>query len=370
MRELQKHDQGKKLSLRVLHLIPTFGPGGAERQLAAIAPAMVNAGVECHIGYCDAGPNLAPLIDSDVFLHELKIKGHHDPRLLWALWRLIRKTKPDVVQTWLLQMDVLGGLAALCLKAPLVLSERSSELAYPSSWKNFVRSRIGFLASAIVANSKGGTDYWRNLGAKTPLHLIPNCVQPAKASVIAMPEFPPESRLIVFAGRLSWEKNVDLLGRALVRVVSSVPDTIALIFGVCPLAGELAEIIMKADMTERIRLMGYTDNLQTWMQIAEICISTSKFEGHPNVILEAAAAGCPLLISDIPAHREILDDSSASYFDTGSVDAVLAGILDALENPQTIRQKALKAKQEVSKFRLETVVDRYLNLYTELAERR
>lgn len=349
--------------MKVLHLIPSFGSGGAERQLSIIAPALAGAGVECHIGYCYGGPNLAPLLDSSVYLHQLRISGNHDPRLFWQIWSLIRAVKPHVVQTWLLQMDVVGGVAALLAGVPFVLSERSSASAYPSSWKMLARSKIGMRASSIVANSQGGVNYWKAQGAKAPIHLIRNCIIPKRA-LDDVDYVSPGAPLILFAGRLSPEKNVILLLDALIKVVSTVPECAVIMFGEGPLQGDLRRKIAGANMDGRIRLEGYTHNLATWMNRADVCVSISDFEGNPNVVLEAAGLGCPLVLSDIPAHREVFDETCAWFVRHKSVDDVKDGILRVLREKQERSAKAEKAKQLVTSYTPEVILAEYLNVYS------
>lgn len=350
--------------MRILHLIPSFGSGGAERQLSIIAPALAESGVECHIGYCYGGPNLATLQDGPVHLHQLRIGGNHDPRLFGQIWSLIRAVKPDVVQTWLLQMDVVGGVAAMLAQVPFILSERSSASAYPSGWKMLVRSKVGLRASSIVANSQGGVDYWVAQGATAPIHLIRNCVIPARSALADGEDVPSGPSLVLFAGRLSPEKNVVLLLDALIEVVNAAPECVVVMFGEGPMLDELRRKISDANMGGRIRLGGYTHNLAAWQKRADVCVSISDFEGNPNVVLEAAGQGCPLVLSDIPAHREVFDEASAWFVKHKSVGDVKDGILRVLREKQERTAKAEKAKQLVASYTPDVILAEYLNIYS------
>lgn len=352
--------------MKILHLIPSFGSGGAERQLSIIAPALAESGVECHIGYCSEGPNLKSLLGSAVHLHRIEVAGNHDPRLFWKIWRLIRAVKPDVVQTWLLQMDVVGGAAALLAHVPFVLSERSSVSAYPHGWKIFLRNKIGIFASSIVANSQGGVDYWTSLRVTAPIHLIRNCVIPGKHALVDIDDALPAAPLILFAGRLSPEKNVILLLDALIRMVSAAPEYVVVMFGEGPLVDDLRRKIADANMTGRIRLGGYTPNLATWLSRAEVCVSISNFEGNPNVALEAAVQGCPLVLSDIPAHREIFDETSAWFVKHATVEGVSDGILRALHGKGERSAKAERAKRVVASYTQDVILAEYLQVYSEV----
>jgi glycosyltransferase involved in cell wall biosynthesis len=349
--------------MKILHLIPSFGSGGAERQLSILAPALVERGVECHVGYCVDGPNIGPLLNTNVILHQLDVGGNHDPRLFLRVWKLIRTVRPDVVQTWILQMDVVGGMIALLMGVPFILSERSSASAYVSGWKTLVRSKIGLHASAIVANSQGGADYWADQGPNIPIHLIRNCVVPTSCAFADVDNVPVDVPLILFAGRLSQEKNVVLLLRAFIDVVNVVPECIVVMFGEGPLLDKLSLQISSANTYGRIRLEGYTDNLSAWLRRADVCVSISDFEGSPNVVLEAAGQGCPLVLSDIPAHREVFDETSVWFVEHKSVDEVRDGILRVLSKKQERAVKAEKAKQLISSYTHDVNFTKYIDLY-------
>ena len=116
-----------------------MGAGGAERQLAYLCAELPALGWEVHVALGAGGPNLARLRESGATVHTLGTRSNYDPRLAWRLWRLVRRIRPDLVQAWLLQMEVLAGLVATTSRIPWILSERSAAPAYPGSVKSSVR---------------------------------------------------------------------------------------------------------------------------------------------------------------------------------------------------------------------------------------
>jgi glycosyltransferase involved in cell wall biosynthesis len=146
--------------MHILHLIPALSGGGAERQLSYLAPELVRMGHEVHIAYSKEGPNKPEL--PGILLHQLKSRSNYDPYLLWQLVRIIRRIKPDIIHTWILQMDILGGIAARLNRIPWIFREPSSAMGYPPTWKNRLRVRVGSGATAIVSNSFGGYEYWKS----------------------------------------------------------------------------------------------------------------------------------------------------------------------------------------------------------------
>jgi glycosyltransferase involved in cell wall biosynthesis len=176
----------------------------------------------------------------------------------------------------------------------------------------------------------------------------------------------PAAPLILYAGRLSPEKNVILLLDALVRVLNAAPEYVAVMFGEGPLLNELCRKIAGADMIGRIRLGGYTRNLATWMKRTDVCVSISNFEGNPNVTLEAAAHGCPLVLSEIPAHREVFDETNAWFVNHKSEVDVSNGILSALREKGERSAKAERAKLVVACYSPYIILAEYLRVYSDV----
>jgi glycosyltransferase involved in cell wall biosynthesis len=103
------------------------------------------------------------------------------------------------------------------------------------------------------------------------------------------------------------------------------------------------------------------------MRVARVVVSIGQFEGNPNVVLEAMAIGCPLVVSEIPSHREILDDSSATFCDAPSAPEVGATINHVLSDPVAakIRAEAARGRSEI--WSIERAAQEHLRLYEVLA---
>lgn len=362
------------MTLTVLHAIPSFDGGGAERQLALLAPELCRLGVDTHVAYVHPGANLRPLLDTPVHLHPVACSGgNHDPRILLKLLGLIRTLRPAVVQTWLPQMDILAGVAARLTATPFLLSERSSAAAYAVGWKNRLRRWVGQRATAVVANSQSGLDYWGPTVADRRVIRNGMPLAAIRAAVPAVPGtlgLPPDARIALFAGRLNAEKNVATLLQALEAVLARQSDCVAVLFGDGPLHTSLRAQVERMQAHDRVRLAGFTPDLWCWMRRASVFVSVSLFEGNPNTVLEAMAIGCPLVVSDIPPHREILDERMARFCNPASKDAIAQAIEAVLEAPAAAAQRAAAASVAADEWTLERGARAYLDLYRELTSRR
>jgi glycosyltransferase involved in cell wall biosynthesis len=348
--------------MKVLHLIPSLGSGGAERQLSLLAPALHQFGTRCTVAYVQSGPNLKRLQEHKVPLHALPIRANHDPRTIMDLTVLVRQHRPHLIQTWLLQMDVFGGLVAHMTRTPWILSERSTAEFYVNNWKTRLRAKLGQGARAIVANSEGGLNYWRQQHPKGSLHWVPNCVSPEPLGM-APTSAHFDQKMVMFAGRFSPEKNVQTLIEAFIELALERTDLSVRLFGDGPLREQLEQTVARAGLSGRIQFMGYSDWLADWMRRAAVCVSVSHFEGHPNVVLEAASLGCPLVLSDIPAHRSALGHDAALFVSATSASAIVRGISQVLDDEPSARVRAQIATNAVQSLSVHNVAAQYQKIY-------
>ncbi len=348
--------------MRVLHLIPTLGGGGAERQIVALAQGLRTLGVDVHVGIVSEGANLTRLEAAGAIVHRIAARGNYDPMLPLRIARLIRRVHPDVVQTWLTQMDVVGGLAALMTRTPWIISERTNKVYYPRDLKHGFRHFIGRFASAIVANSRGGAEYWSAMPSKKVV-VVPNALPLADIELAVRDERDlGASEVILFAGRFDPAKNLPNLIDALSNVIRE-RDAVALLCGEGPLEGEVRARIGSAEMSDRIRLLGFTDQVFGLMKRADVFVSSSWFEGQPNAVLEAAACGGPLVLSDIPAHRECFGNDAALYADPSDPAAIAGAIRQTLDDRNAARQRAERARSIARQWSIERAASSYLQTY-------
>lgn len=363
-----KTADGNKPKLRILHLIPSFGEGGAERQLSLLAPALAERGIECHIAFNEGGIHLYKVTDGSVVLHRLPKRHNAHPARILDLVRIIRQVRPDIVQTWLTQMDVFGAIAAKICGMPYILSERASAAAYPAHWKNRLRSMLGRSANVIVANAAVGADYWHHEGATQPIIVIPNAIVTDRDNIV--PDevaHLPSAKLLLSAGRFSEEKNIDGLIAGIDRALDRLPDHQAIIFGDGHLREAVYAQVSSARNAARIFLPGFTEHLGFWRQRSDVFVSVTHQEGSPNVVLEAASEQCPLVLSDIPGHRECLSKDAAIWVDKDSPETIADGICKVALDRELAQRLAANAHADVSRYTLESAVDQYCQTYSALA---
>ena len=359
--------------MRVLNCISTLEGGGAERQFCYLCQGLVEMGVSVRAVSLHGGVNHPDLLRSGVAYERIGSMGNFDPLIVWRLRQAIRAFRPDLVQTWIPQMDILGGLAGILSDTPVVLTERAVAEATLSGWRLKAKVAVAHKAEAVIANSEAGAGFWR--GVCPRVAVIPNAVPFAEIEA-ATPLRPdavkgaPFQELILFLGRMAPQKNLEILLPALQRVLEARSEAVAAVVGSGPLFNSVAAAADAAAWRDRLRVLPYTDTPYSWLKSAKVFVSISHFEGNPNTVLEAIVAGVPLVLSDIPAHREFLDEQSALFISAQSIDSTASGILEVLQSPMAALARAHRAKGRIEGRTIGATTRQYLGVYEDALRRR
>jgi glycosyltransferase involved in cell wall biosynthesis len=175
------------------------------------------------------------------------------------------------------------------------------------------------------------------------------------------PEGSQASR-ILFAGRLTSQKNVLTFIKALARLRVRQPFS-ALVLGEGPDLPTALAMIAATDLGDRVRFTGYREDIWGLMKAASVFVSPSRFEGHPNVVLEAVACGTPLVVSDIPEHREFLDERTALLVPPDDDEALARALAQVSADPERARARAAAARPLVEALGVERAAALYDEVY-------
>jgi len=293
--------------MKLLHVIHSLRSGGAETQLALLTRELADNGHEVVVYCVNNNARLAK---------NIKVIKSSNPDLYpfvagLDLRKIIANENPDIVHLWLPpKLTIPCMLVAALHKKPCITSFRN-RMAIKSFVSIFdVITQFIFTKKVISNNPINQSSplhralYYRKKGTE-----IPNAVNiPDRLVGAALNTSLPDRILLI--GRLVEQKNFSLLIQATRLLMSSgynVSYTVE-IFGRGELDDSLKYDVKRAGLTDIFLFKGFTPDLYESMCLGGILVVPSLYEGMPNVVLEAARCGLPILMSDIPAHRNLYGD--------------------------------------------------------------
>lgn len=216
-----------------------------------------------------------------------------DWRHIVSIRRAIRQSGSPVVMTTKPKMHLLVIFACIGLPVRVVIREPGPS-ALPLDPQNLLRRRIYGRAAVVAANSQRAI---RNL---TPY------IHPSKLvylpNPLLMERQPPDgdapARTVLTVGRLHEQKGHDVLLRAFALVHREHPDWRLRLAGDGPLAGELRALAEQLGIQAHVEWLGATRDARACYAAADIFVLASRYEGTPNTLLEAMAAGRAVVVSD------------------------------------------------------------------------
>jgi len=324
--------------MRILLLIAVQSGGGAERQTMYLAEGLEKRGHEVMVAARG---------------ERLRRRHSWNPLQIVDVLRLVRAWKPDLVQSGSILTDVVGGIACAIARVPFVVREANSGALYRGVRGLIRRIVTRAFASAVIANTQAGVQYWMGMKRR---YMIRNG--------FPIEEGPPVERAEnrgLYVGRLDPPKNVDVVLRAVAKTDCTLD--------VCGQGHErenLESLARSLGIADRVHFHGWVDDVAVWRRSAGFGILVSSFEGHPNAIGEAFLDGLPMILSEIPTHREIASDDDALFVPPRDVDATAAAIRAILADRTAAAERAAHAKIRARAWTVDAMVASYENSWREI----
>jgi len=369
--------------MRIFLLVSDLRSGGAERVACTLAEAWVGRGDEVDLvaTYFEERSSFYPL-DSRVRARFIgDIVGRDRSRglirqavRLQALRRLIRETKPDVVVSFLTNVNVIAVLATLGLPVPVIVCERIDprrekipvalamlrRLTY--RWADAVTVQTQELAAALGP---------RWLGSRR-LHVVPNPLPPALEQRFAgAPVARGTAPTLAAVGRLAPQKQFDRLIAAFARCVA--PEWRLRIFGEGADRAKLEQQIEAGKLVGRVELAGVVTDIWDQLARADVFVLASSHEGFPNALLEAMALGLPCISFACPCGpREMTDEGrDALLVEQDDWDGLTEALQRLMDDATLRRQIGERAAASVRiRYAVPAVLARWDALFDAIRARR
>jgi len=341
--------------IAILHLRATGFVGGPERQILGQAQELPRHGFEAHIAsfiqadegaaFLDAAasrgldvlplPSAGPLdlspagrIVAEAARRRLKLICAHDPK-----------------------SALVGYVAARRSGLPLVAWVRGWT---GETWQVRLHERVHRWvlrrADLVIAVSAHQAELCRRAGvAAQRIRVIPNAVEVRRPTpgrdIRAEFGLPPSCRVVLSVGRLSPEKGHERLVAAAPSVLAEHPDLIFLVLGEGPRRGEIERAAQGLGLNGRLLLPGFHPDASALMAGADLLVLPSLTEGMPNVVLEAFAAGVPVVATRVGGVPEVVLDGETGWLaERPTPECIASAMLQALADPEERSRRAANAR--------------------------
>lgn len=355
----------------VLMVVDSLQMGGAERHAADLAIALHRRGVAVVVA-CSAGGFLAGAIERAgievCVLGSRQVKRRLGLLLAWRLRRLIHHRHVRLVHAHMYAGGAAGALALVGSGLPLVRTEHS-EASWRGRWATLV-GRLAYRRTAhiIAVSAPIRQRLVERDGVPAERVTVIPCAMPQdcpRQPSPALPETLGGRPLVGVVARLQPEKGVDVLLRAASRIVDRRPECTLVVMGDGPLRAMLEAQAARLGLAGHVHFLGFRPDVPALLPLLEVLVVPSLSEGAPLVVLEAMAAGVPVVASatgGIP--DQIRHEEDGLLVPPGDDAALAAAVLCLLEDPALARRYGEAGRRKVEQeFGFEEMVDRIEGIY-------
>lgn len=363
--------------MKILHLIQTSGPGGAEKLLLSLTQNS-NDKYTHKVGLLKNGWLCKKLQDRGVAVKIIPSGGSFDIKLIRGLVNLVKKEKIDLIHSHLLDMNFYSCLAAYFAKVPHISTEhgdvhhasKTIDLKTKAKAKAISRfsDRIVFVSEftkesfrtiATVSDEKAVVIY---NGIDPERYEIPVDIRIKKAEIgIKQDEF-----VIGNVGNLYPVKGQIYLIKAAKIVLKEFPKTKFLIIGRGELENHLKKEANALGIESHIKFLGFREDVKELLKIMDIYVLPSLSEGLPLSLIEAMASKVPVVATGVGGIPEVIGDGINGFLITpADSDALASKIIHLLKDRSFADNFVAQSHKKIQKeFNLHTMLNKYSEIYS------
>lgn len=344
----------KYMNKTIMFYINTISGGGAARVIIQLAHRFSQCGYRSILVTSFVGDTFEYPVPEGVERISMEAQEIKQSRVkrnisrIKMLRKYCKQYKPDVLVSFMAEPNFRAICATAGLPVKTVVSVRNDpNREYGGKSGGFVGKVLMPMADGCVFQTEDARKWF------------PEKLQ--KKSAVIMNETTKEffdvdyigGKDIVTLGRLAPQKNHKLLIEAFASIASEYPDTDLKIYGGGIQEESLYRLAQELGMSERIHLMGVTENVGEVLSKAKMFVLSSDYEGMPNVLLEALTVGVPSISTDCPCGgpKALIENGvNGLLVKTGDKEELAAAMKYMLDNPQEATEMGRKAKERAAKY--------------------
>ncbi|MFZ6015888.1 MAG: glycosyltransferase family 4 protein [Patescibacteria group bacterium] len=358
-----------KESKLAIQLLPTFyAGGGAERLAMQIAELLPRYGFDSL---------MVANVRGGALTDEFRQKGidyiiisRHGAfgriKSLFLQYRFFQLIQPDVINTHLFAADFWGRWAARRAKCKNIITTIHNVKTDFGKIGEFIMRRMNKYSKVYIAISNEVSTYMqKSLKIRSrQVKLIPNGIRINEIKSRGNRSFHDVPK-ILFVGRLEPQKNPDVLLKALAKVRQSWTCDI---IGSGSMESYLRHLADDLNIVSRVNFLGMQSGVGSIYANYDLLCFPSQYEGVGLVALEAAVAGLPMIVSDLPVMRELFNSQAAAFVKPGDPEDLAEAINKVLQNPSDAIYRARRlSEQDWSEYSIDAMVGSYAEVYGKIS---
>ncbi|HEY7233314.1 MAG TPA: glycosyltransferase [Gemmatimonadaceae bacterium] len=349
--------------INVVHLTDSPFFGGPERQILGLSLSLSDRFRTTVVCFRDGGsclPFVDRLTQAGIATDILEHTNPHYAAMIADVVRILRSRRAGILLCHGYKADMLGLIAARYLSLPVISVSRGWT---GHMWRVRLYEALDRRAlrrfDSVICVSDGQAAKVRLAGVRPDrVRVIRNAIdatrfpsQPDERGRRTLRElFTLQPDAIVMAiGRLSPEKGFDRLVEAAKVVLTQRPTVGFVLVGDGPQRAKLEDQIRASGIADRFVLTGFRSDVDSLLPHADVVVQSSYTEGLPNVLLEASAAGVPIVATAVGGTQEVVQDGENGHLvDAGDVLALASRIVQLIDSTDTRRAMGRRGREIVS----------------------
>ncbi len=371
----------RRIEKRIAFLITAIGnQGGAEVCLVALAKGLRDRGWDVRVVSLRTPFDAAKVADLEAKGVIVDTLALDSPASLVGgvvrLVRILRRAAPAVLHTHMVHANLLGRAMRPLTRVPVLVSAARSSNEGPR-WRTWAYRLTDRWCEVTVHVSSRGAELSVRSGAvpASKIRVIPNGIDVRRFDGDTVDRDgvrranQSEDKFVWLAvGRLTEAKDYGNAIAALAELRRREPSAVLWIAGDGELGDQLRRQAEERGVADHIRFLGFQRDVGRLLNAADAYVMSSAWEGMPNALLEAAAAGLPLVATDVGGNAEIVLDAKTGFLvPPRDPSALAAGMAQVMSMDPEARARMGHTGREYVRvqFSLETMIDRWENLYLE-----